>query len=77
MCKLHIQSSLLKGNNNSRKVAKFVVHTLGKKRISLFGYAIATFFGDTNPHQENDDDQQPFLNDLVFYICKGHRPLST
>jgi hypothetical protein len=45
--------------------------------ISLFGYAIATFFCATNPYQKNDDDQQLFLNDLVFYICKGYGPLST
>ncbi len=79
MCKLHTQSSLLKGSINSRKRWQICCSylALGKKRISLFGYAIATFFGATNPYQKNDDHQQPFLNNLVFYICKGYRPLST
>ncbi len=35
------------------------------------------FLVTQTPTKENDDDQQPFLNDLVFYICKGYRPLST
>jgi len=35
------------------------------------------FFGLRNPYKHGDEKQQPFLEDLVLYICKGYKPLST
>jgi hypothetical protein len=60
MCKLHIQSCLLRGNNNSKeKMVEPIVHIqqLGKKRIGPFGYPIIAFFGATSLYKKNDDVQ--------------------
>jgi hypothetical protein len=38
---------------------------------------ITTFFGSTNLNKHGDETHQWFLEDLVLYICKGYKPLST
>jgi hypothetical protein len=35
------------------------------------------FFGSKNPYKHGDEAQQLFLEDLVLYICKKYKPLST
>jgi hypothetical protein len=39
-------------------------------------YVIIEIFSATNP-PKNDQQQHQFLEDLVFYICKGCKPLFT
>lgn len=43
----------------------------------LFGSVITTFFASLNPYKHGDETQQWFLKDLVLYIYKGYKPLST
>ncbi len=60
-------------------MAKLVVahgRQLGKKRTSSFNCAIINFFGATNLYKKNDEHQQLFFKDLVFYTCKGYKPMS-
>ncbi len=52
-------------------------HQLGKKMATLFGSTITTFFGSINPYKHGDEARQWFLKDLVLYIYKGYKPLST
>jgi hypothetical protein len=47
-----------------------------KKRTSSFNCAIIEIFGATNLYKKSDEHQQQFLKDLVFYTCKGYKPLS-
>jgi hypothetical protein len=48
----------------------------GKKRTKPSSFAITTYFGSTNPYKNNDEAYHMFIEDLVFYICKGYRALS-
>jgi hypothetical protein len=48
----------------------------GKKRIGAISSIIISFFGLTNPYK-NVDETQRFIENLVLYICKGYKPLST
>ncbi len=48
----------------------------GKKRTRPSSSAITTYFGSTNPYKNNDEAYHMFIEDLVFYICKGYRALS-
>ncbi len=50
---------------------------LRKRKVAPFGSTITTFFGSTHLYKHGDEAQQQFLEDLVFYICKGYKPLST
>ncbi len=50
---------------------------LWKKRVRPSGSAIITFFWATIPYKKSDETQYNFFEDLVFYICKGYRSLST
>jgi hypothetical protein len=61
------------------KVAKPVAHARqsGKKITTPSAFVITSFFGATNPYKKIDEHQQQFLEDLVLYICKGYKPLST
>jgi len=43
----------------------------------LFGSVITTFFASINLYKHGDEAQQWFLKDLVLYIYKGYKPLST
>jgi hypothetical protein len=48
-----------------------------KKKVTLSRSTITTFFGSTNPNKHDDETQQQFMEDLVLYIYKGYKPLST
>ncbi len=63
----------------SENVAKPVVHVrqLTKKITTPSPFTITSFFGATNPYKKIDERQQQSLEDLVLYICKGYKPLST
>jgi hypothetical protein len=45
----------------------------GKKKVGPISFIIIVFFESTNPYKNGDEAQQRFLEDLVFYICKGYR----
>ncbi len=49
----------------------------GNKRSRPSGCVITSYFGATNPYKKFDKAWQQFLEDLIFYICEGYRPLST
>jgi hypothetical protein len=49
----------------------------GKKKVGAISFAITSLFGSTNPYKNVDEAQQKFIEDLVLYICKGYKPLST
>ncbi|KAJ7552447.1 hypothetical protein O6H91_06G055400 [Diphasiastrum complanatum] len=48
-----------------------------KKRNLPSSSAITSFYGSSTPYKKEDDQQQCFLEDLVLYIVKGYRPLSS
>ncbi len=50
---------------------------LGKKKVASSKFVITKKFGSTNPYKYGDDAQQRFMEDLVFHIYKGYKPLST
>jgi hypothetical protein len=50
---------------------------LKKRKVAPFGSTITTFFGSTHLYKHGDETQQQCLEDLVLYICKGYKPLST
>jgi hypothetical protein len=49
----------------------------GRKNQTSSTFVITSFFGATNPYKKIDEQQQQFIEDLVLYICKGYKPLST
>jgi len=49
----------------------------GKKQSRPFECAITSYFGASNPYKKFDEAQQQIFEDLVLYICKGYKPLST
>jgi hypothetical protein len=49
----------------------------GKKRVWAIGSTIISFFGSTNLYKNVNETQQRFIENLVLYICKGYKPLST
>ena len=48
-----------------------------KKRLLPSGSSITTFFGSMNPYKKMDQQHIHFTEDLVWYLAKGYRPLST
>jgi hypothetical protein len=50
---------------------------LAKKRVGVTNSAITNFLGSSNPYKQHDEQQQKFLEDLVLYICKGYKAMST
>lgn len=56
-----------------------VAHTrvARKKRKGPTICAITEVFSASNPYKKGDEQQQMFLEDLVLYIAKDYRPLST
>jgi len=50
---------------------------LWKKKVASSKFVITKKFGPTNPYKYGDEAQQWFMEDLVFYIYKGYKPLST
>ncbi len=60
------------------KVAKPIapVRQLKTKITTPSAFGITSFFGATYPYRKIDEQQQ-FLEDLILYICKGYKPLST
>jgi hypothetical protein len=38
---------------------------------------IIAFFGANNPYKKIDEIQQQFFKDLILYICKGYKALSS
>jgi len=49
----------------------------GKKRTRPFSSVITTYFGSTNPFKKKMRHKKMFIEDLVFYICKAYRLIST
>jgi hypothetical protein len=50
---------------------------LGKKWSEPFGCVIISYFSAINPYKKFDEAQHQFFEDLVLYIFKGYKPLST
>jgi hypothetical protein len=50
---------------------QIILNNIGRKGLGpLFLYSL--FFESTNTYKNGDEAQQRFLEDLVFYICKGY-----
>jgi hypothetical protein len=49
----------------------------GKKKVGAIGIASTSFLGSTNPYKNANEAQQRFIEDLVLYMCKSYKPLST
>jgi hypothetical protein len=48
-----------------------------KKQKTIPPFQITNFFGNHQRYNKSDPTEQTFLEDLVLYIAKGYRPLSS
>jgi hypothetical protein len=54
-----------------------ILDSKGKKKVGPVGYAIIIFFGSINMYKFSDETHQRFMEDLVLFIYKGYKILST
>jgi hypothetical protein len=72
-------SAMLKHYNTQRAITTttIVIHQTSKKWKKLFTTSIADFFSFVVPYKNSNPTQELFFKDLILYIIKGYRPLSS
>jgi hypothetical protein len=61
----------------AKHVDSYFNQQVGMKKVGSPWSTITTFFGSTNPYKYGDESKQRFFENLVDYICKGYKHLST
>ncbi len=74
---LHTLAWLLRGSWSLLilLLRKIIIVNLGRRGLGQVDVQSQHFWGPTNLHKKGDVTQQN--EDLVFYICKGYKPLFT